>query len=624
MDRNCHGGYVKLLKIIVFFVSGLWLIPAQALSEKFRCMIRDEPATSICIGWHQASGDNPMVYFGPEDWGTNISKYPYKVYPQRSIEAKGMNNHFARLSRLRPNTVYYFVVVDSEGTSKRYSFKTQPDDHNARLSIIAGGDSRNYQAARRSANLMVARLRPDIVLFNGDMTGGDTAREWVEWMEDWQLTIGQDGRIFSTIVTRGNHEFSNTTLVDMFDVRHPDVYYSHTFARGLLHVISLNSMMSTNGPQREWLAADLQANQDVCFNIAQYHHPVRPHTKIKGEHEYLRRYWVPLFEQYRLQLALESDTHLAKVTQPIRSSNEKGNDEGFIADPNGVTYIGEGGWGAPLRKPDDGKSWTRGLESFNHQMWIFVDLNGMEVRIVKTDNAKEVEQLSDATRFNTRARNLDIWEFEPGAEVVYFQPRHKRFVPRKAQQMLEITQLKTQDQGQGILVEWQTAFELPKVRYKIQFSTNRIHWKTLALMHGSTEDGGTSGKLNYRYLDKSPKHGGKAFYQIIAIDDQGMELARRQIEIRHLSNEELPTLTTYVGSGQITVPIKTSEATTVMVEVKDKNLRRQFLQHQNVGKGATELPISLKHLPEGTYLLEISYEGELLRRNVKIERRHAN
>ena len=51
---------------------------------------------------------------------------------------------------------------------------------------------------------------------------------------------------------------------------------------------------------------------------------------------------MPLFEQYDLDLALESDGHSVKRTLPIRAEAH---------DPTGVVYIGEGGLGVPQRDP---------------------------------------------------------------------------------------------------------------------------------------------------------------------------------------------------------------------------------------------------------------------------------
>ena len=54
-------------------------------------------------------------------------------------------------------------------------------------------------------------------------------------------------------------------------------------------------------------------------------------------------HWVPLFERFNVDIALESDGHVLKRTVPIRDGQ---------LDPDGVVYIGEGGLGVEQRTPD--------------------------------------------------------------------------------------------------------------------------------------------------------------------------------------------------------------------------------------------------------------------------------
>ena len=90
---------------------------------------------------------------------------------------------------------------------------------------------------------------------------------------------------------------------------------------------------------------------------------------------------------------MESDTHVAKWTYPIRVSREPGSDENFIRDDEkGTVYIGEGCWGAPLRASDDNKKWTRNSGSFNHFNLIYVDQEKVEVRMVITDQSQGVQE----------------------------------------------------------------------------------------------------------------------------------------------------------------------------------------------------------------------------------------
>ncbi|HAP59069.1 MAG TPA: metallophosphoesterase, partial [Cytophagales bacterium] len=382
---------------------------AQAGNEKYRLTLRDNPATSIVIGWNQTSGSSPVVYYGTTDYGTNYSSYPSSRTPDRVVSHKGMNNHFVRLSGLTPNTAYYFVIRDSQGTSQRFWFKTAPNVPTERLSFLAGGDSRNNRTPRRNANLLVAKLRPHAVLFGGDMTDNGSNSQWDGWFDDWQYTIGSDGRMIPIVAARGNHEGSNSDLVNLFDVPSSSVYYAITFGGSLVRTYTLNTEISISGSQTSWLSSDLQNNNSsVTWKMAQYHKPMRPHVGSKSEGNNQYNNWANLFYNNDVKLVVECDAHTVKTTWPVRPSTGSGSDEGFVRDnQNGTVYVGEGCWGAPLRSNNDGKNCTRNSGRFNQFKWIFVDQSKIEVRTIRVDNAISVGQVSNNNVF-TIPSNLDI------------------------------------------------------------------------------------------------------------------------------------------------------------------------------------------------------------------------
>ncbi len=588
---------------------------AWALTARYRCMIRDEPSTTITIGWEQVSGSNPVVYYGT---AANDNNYPYKAYPDRTIHAKDMHNHFARLSKLRPNTVYYFVIKDTEGSSKRFSFKTLPDEYDSRLSIIGGGDSRNHKIARQNANKMVARCRPHFVLFAGDMTGGDSSREWQEWLDDWQLTIAPDGRMTALVPARGNHERSDASIVDMFDVSHPMVYYGLTFARGLLRIYTLNSMQSSSSAQIAWLEQDLSLSQNIGWRMAQYHHPIRPHNSRKHEQEYMRLHWGPLFFKYGMDLVLECDSHMSKITWPIRVSNDRrepGYDEGFVRDVAGTVFVGEGGWGAPLRAADDNKRWTRASGSFNQVKWFFVDLSKIEVRTIKTENVNEVGSLTDATRFYMPT-NIDLWQIEQQNSITIFNRKKDKFIPKRPQILMELVNSNIQYLNNTVELKWQSIYEIERVKYKIQVSSNKIIWKTLDIVRGA---GASANKQqNYTYIDKNYKRGGKYYYRIVAIDRAGQEIAQEFLEVRTLGSDKLETIQANTSMGQLQVPITLKTSSKVVLELFDTKRRRVFVREFDGQKGLLNLPLNIRHLEAGYYLMEISCDGELIKKSLKI------
>lgn len=405
------------MKKIFLLLISLLAINSYSSNGKYRLTLRDNPATSIVIGWDQTSGTNPIVHYGTTDFGTNFSNYPSSKAPDRIVSYKGMNNNFARLTGLTPNTAYYFVINDSQGTSQRFWFKTAPAD-NSRLSFIAGGDSRNNRTPRQNANRLVAKLKPNAVLFGGDMTNGDSNGEWIDWFNDWQLTIASDNRMFPIVATRGNHEDSNNSIYNLFDVPSSNVYYAITFGNNLVRTYTLNTEISISGTQTTWLQNDLNANQNsVIWKMAQYHKPMRPHVSSKSEGNNQYSNWAQLFYDKGVKLVIECDAHTVKTTWPVRPSTGSGNDEGFIRDDqNGTVYAGEGCWGAPLRSNNDNKTWTRNSAMFNQFKWIFVDENKIEARTIKVDNASQVGEVSNTNVFQIPS-GLDIWNPSNGSVV---------------------------------------------------------------------------------------------------------------------------------------------------------------------------------------------------------------
>ncbi|MEM7103084.1 MAG: fibronectin type III domain-containing protein [Bacteroidota bacterium] len=468
-----------------------------ALVERLRCTWSEDPATTMTIGWDQVSGKHPVVFYDYVDFGSDVSKYTFKHEADHWVYFRGMNNVFARLEGLLPNTKYYFMIVDSEGTSRQYSFTTLPDNPHERLSIIAGGDSRNNRDSRQNANQLVAKLKPHFVMFAGDMTGGDINPQWRNWFDDWQLTISADGHITPIIPARGNHEDSNETIVNLFDAPSPEVYYGLTFGGYLLRVYTLNSMMAAGGDQADWLERDLSSNTHVIWQFAQYHHPIRPHTAGKSEKEMQWQHWAPKFFKYGVDVVVECDAHMVKSTWPIRPFSGKGHEEGFIRDDeNGTIYIGEGCWGAPLRPNNDDKSWTRASGSFNQFKWIFVDEQKIEIRTIKTDNANQVGEVYEPDIFYP-PYNLDIWQPPTGSLIERFNPN---YIPPKPPPVVEeiatpvyTNALKNVElsllKSKSVKVDLLVLNESVELTFEIQRSANGIFFKTIDTLRSESPSG---------------------------------------------------------------------------------------------------------------------------------------
>ncbi|TFG97502.1 MAG: metallophosphoesterase family protein, partial [Calditrichales bacterium] len=381
---------IWLLPILLLIVSGcVKEIPPpgdeEATTARYRLVWNDDPATTMTIGWDQLRGEKPVVYFGEEDFGKEWKDYPFNAHPAMIRTGfRGMNTHFARLTELKPDQTYYFVIKDSEGIGERFWFKTASTEPKP-FTFIAGGDTKSSDQALeagRISNRAVSKLRPLFILFNGDFcTGNGTDDErWKLWFDDWlSLTATPDGRLFPIVPIHGNHENGDKTVLHkLFDVPYQgddeqNIYYSLSLGGSFFHIIVLNSEIDEGGIQREWLEDDLQKHRHFTFKIAGYHKPFYPHTAGKGENDTQYAHWAGLFYTYGLSLSHDADSHMSKITFPLRPDNSSESYQGFIRDDQkGTMYIGEGSWGASPRANNDDKPWTLNSGSFNQVKWIHV------------------------------------------------------------------------------------------------------------------------------------------------------------------------------------------------------------------------------------------------------------
>ena len=117
------------------------------------------------------------------------------------------------------------------------------------------------------------------------------------------------------------------------------------FGRDLcFYLLDTGHTYPVGGVQTEWLEKKLKANQDFRYHIPVYHiaaYPTETSYTHRGSKD-VRKFWVPLFEQYGVKISMEHDNHTFKTTYPLW--------KGMI-DPKGVTYLGDGSWGVPPLKP---------------------------------------------------------------------------------------------------------------------------------------------------------------------------------------------------------------------------------------------------------------------------------
>ena len=111
-----------------------------------------------------------------------------------------------------------------------------------------------------------------------------------------------------------------------------------------------------------------------------------------------------------MDIAVEADAHLHKITYPLKPDSSENSFQGFIRDDkNGTMFIGEGSWGAWPRINNDDKPWTVTSASYNQIKWIHVypedgdNPNYLEIFTVKS---AEYDEDDNQTFFDYPVKSL--------------------------------------------------------------------------------------------------------------------------------------------------------------------------------------------------------------------------
>ncbi len=309
--------------------------------------------------------------------------------------------HTADLTQLQPATLYYFVVANGEqALSQEMKFRTLPDDDRP-IRIAAGGDM-GIKRMARAVSRAVAKTDPDLVIIGGDIAYADgeieEADRWDEWLDQWSETmITSDGRLIPLIAAIGNHETNQLKEVPIsirapFFIRYlnQDAVHGSYFSRRLgantgLLVLDSSHYHLANGPQKEWLEAELKRYQPLRYRLAVYHRPLYPggryaHTE-PGPADDLVTAWLALFDQYRLTVALENHYHVFKRSHQLFNNQ-------LATDQRGTLYLGDGAWGKSPREALS-ELWYVAVANQNNHAWI-LDISTTSINYRAIDQNGEV------------------------------------------------------------------------------------------------------------------------------------------------------------------------------------------------------------------------------------------
>jgi hypothetical protein len=315
-----------------------------------------DPTTTMTVQWVGTRGetaDTSVYYAASTDGPWKPQPTTAKPYPMTDFKV-----FRAELTGLSPGADYWFKVGKA---SPAYRFRTMPAKATDAIHFISGGDC-GVNAHAVANNVQAARQDPMFAVVGGDLgyDNGRSVEVSLAFLRNYSRTmVGRDGRLIPMLACIGNHEVNGgygqprdkaPFFYALFDGLFTETGYASLDFGDYLSLVLLDSGHTSpiGAEQAAWLGAALKARADHPNVMVVNHVPAYPsYRNYQGQQgkdgtgEGQRKFWVPLFERYRVPVVLEHHDHTFKRTKPLLGGH---------ADGNGVLYLGDGSWGR-LRNP---------------------------------------------------------------------------------------------------------------------------------------------------------------------------------------------------------------------------------------------------------------------------------
>jgi len=281
---------------------------------------QNDPSTTMTIMWRSLTGAEGILEYGKNPEYTNSAESETHSYRFGRTEVYW---HTAEITGLEPYTTYHYRVKTSEPwESEDYTFRTAPvkGDQEIPFRFAVMCDAQGGYDNQRKAFEMVKEENVDFILYLGDFTDTGNQEEWDIWFKTGEGVLSE----VPLMSVHGNHEGDRITYWEQVALPGNERWFS--FDYGNTHLVFLLTLTQNFAlEQRPWIIEDLQENNNT-WTIAMGHKPIYSAVINKPEYQFLRDYWLDVFEISGVDLYFAGHNHCYERTHPIKngSINEKG------------------------------------------------------------------------------------------------------------------------------------------------------------------------------------------------------------------------------------------------------------------------------------------------------------
>ncbi|MDP4128199.1 MAG: metallophosphoesterase family protein [Bacillota bacterium] len=354
--KNIQSGWnVVILCVCLFWVS----VSAQASSvpDHITLTWMEDPQTTQTITWQtDNSVDAGQVEYMEALSNTMLLGHVVTVPGKVSILSTNLGEmviHTATLINLKPGTRYLYRLGHGLNWSIMHTFVTAPAN-TAKFEFFVFGDSQSISYDTWQATLYYAyQSNPNaaFIINMGDLV--DVGQDYANW-DKWHTAAAGVIDTIPIVPVTGNHEtytpegeFSMPVLFTgqfKLPANGPSALQGqvYSFTYGNVHFSVLDSQSGEEARfvpsmleiQRDWLARDLQLT-DARWKIVLVHRPPY-NNKENNDNNNIRDAFVPLFDQYHVDVVFTAHDHVYARTYPLNHGE-------VVADPaKGTIYVATG------------------------------------------------------------------------------------------------------------------------------------------------------------------------------------------------------------------------------------------------------------------------------------------
>lgn len=347
MNKNkTHKNSPVLLLILVSLV----ILPAEnalARITKGPFLLRIYRNRAAVMWETDTKGNGKLLYC------TDVKEKPNRIItrPQRlqyeirqepnNVVKKTVFIHKTWLKNLQPGRPYFYRIVDSDGESDFYSFRTVPADTNE-VNFIVYGDSRTNPEIHRKIVEQITKKGADFVVHTGDLvTYGNDYDQWGPQFFEPLKGLAESVPVY---IAKGNHEGSGGNFEKLLVP--PGEENNFAFDYGPVHYFCADNSAKNLDPKKllKQIASSVQGSK-AQWKFISYH---KPSLNLGG---YWSNWgWPDIFSVFAdagADFVITGHSHQYERFRPVSPPRL------LVADKRGgsfVTYITAGGGGGPLYK----------------------------------------------------------------------------------------------------------------------------------------------------------------------------------------------------------------------------------------------------------------------------------